>query len=130
MAKWEEIQRKLVSEREKLFDLEEDYRKKKRKLEAQVQAVEGFHMELNHHLDERYQTIVSDFPRLAGATEEMLEAAKETLRRYHIANDSEFTFQRQRLDDQFEELEKDFKKAYRKQEEKVEAYQRELRDCD
>ena len=63
------------------------------------------------------------------ATEDMLDAAVETIRRYRMVNEEEFKTRQYELERKYDDLEDSCKKKCRKQEAVIEQLSSELRAC-
>ena len=63
------------------------------------------------------------------ATEDMLDAAVETIRRYRMVNEEEFKTRQHELERKYDDLEDSYKKKCRKQEVVIEQLSSELKAC-
>ena len=129
MDKWSKIRAKLEDAQEELYKIDDEYRQSKNELETKWSFLGDFYRGLEQKFDEKYSIILSDYSKMPDATEDMLEAAVETIRHYQMVNEEEFKTRQRELERKYDDLEDSYKKKYRKQESVVEQLSSELRAC-
>ena len=127
MDKWSKIRAKLEDAQEELYKIDDEYRQSKNELETKWSFLGDFYRGLEQKFDEKYSIILSDYSKMPDATEDMLEAAVETIRRYQWVNEEEFKTRQRELERKYDDLEDSYKKKYRKQESVVEQLSSELK---
>lgn len=129
MDKWSKIRAKLEDAQEELYKIDDEYRQSKNELETKWSFLGDFYRDLEQKFDEKYSIILSDYSKMPDATEDMLEAAVETIRHYQMVNEEEFKTRQRELERKYDDLEDSYKKKYRKQESVVEQLSSELKAC-
>ena len=129
MDKWSKIRARLVDAQEELYKVEDEYRKSKNDLDTKWNFLGDFYRGLEQKFDEKHSIILSEYSKMPDATEEMLDAAVETIRRYRMVNEEEFNTRKRDLERAYDDLESSYKKEHRKQEGVVEQLYSELRAC-
>ena len=129
MDKWSKIRAKLVDAQEELYKVEDEYRKSKNDLDTKWNFLGDFYRGLEQKFDEKHSIILSEYSKMPDATEEMLDAAVETIRRYRMVNEEEFKTRQRELERKYDDLEDSYKKKSRKQDAVIEQLSSELRSC-
>lgn len=129
MDKWSEIRAKLVDAQEELYQIGDQYRQSKDDLDTKWSFLHDFHKGLNQKFDEKHSLVLAAYAKMPDATEDMLDAAVETIRRYRMVNEEEFKTRQYELERKYDDLEDSYKKKCRKQEAVIEQLSSELRAC-
>ena len=127
MDKWSKIRAKLVDAQEKLYHINNKFRKSKDDLDTKWRLLNDFNKGLNQKFNEKYSIVLSAYSKMSDATEDMLEAAIGTIERYRMVNEEEFLTRRYELEREYNDLEDRYKKEYRKQEKLIEQLSSELK---
>ncbi|EMC26738.1 hypothetical protein [Streptococcus mutans] len=126
--KWDEVSAQQRREQEVLEEMEENYRAKQRSFEERYNRLEGYRQELQYAIDGHYEeTIVmlrqhSDNPNFEEARQNLVHLTEMAVQ----INQDEFSRHYQKLIDETDELEQNYRKKHREQEDKVEALHWEL----
>lgn len=129
MDKWSKIRSKLVDAQEELYKIDDEYRQSKNELDTKWNFLGDFYRGLDQKFDEKHSIVLSAYSKMPDATEEMLDAAVETIRRYRMVNEEEFKTRQHELERKYDDLEDSYKKKCRKQEVVIEQLSSELRSC-
>lgn len=126
-SKWDEIQARIYHEQVALEDMEDDFRREQKKFEEQTNHLDETRYVLQNHFEQIYEIVSSDFRKMENADEDNYRQAVEIINQFLIVNDEQFRRKVSIVQDQFFDLEDEYKKRHYQQEEKVESLYRELR---
>ena len=104
MDKWSKIRAKLADAQEELYKIDDEYRKSKNDLDTKWNFLRDFYRGLEQKFDEKHSIILSEYAKMPDATEDMLEAAVETIRLYQMVNEEEFKTRQRELESVVEQL--------------------------
>ena len=126
--KWDEVSAQQRQEQAVLEEMEENYRAKQRSCEERYNRLEDYRQQLQYGIDAHYEESLamlrqhSDNPNVEEAHQNLDHLTEMAIQ----INQDEFSTYHQKLVDEEEAFEQNYKKEHREQEEKVDALYWEL----
>lgn len=130
MDKWEQKVTAIRKASQVLEELQDDYRKEKRKLEEESDRLTDFRRGLSDRFEAKYDAVLADLRNRITDGVNYSAQVGHLFESYFEANHVIYGQQMQELEEKADTLEADYRKQYAQQEEKIEKLYAELRVID
>lgn len=130
MDKWDETYAEIKRENRRLETIEDAYRKGKKKLEEEYNGLSDFRQRLQVKLEETQYAAIDDISRMAVDDSTYINQVDQIIQTYFTANEDIYRDRLRDLEEREDDLDSQFKKDFRQQEDKIEALYAELRKID